>query len=223
MAQHSISAVVLGGALILATMVPAVAATCPAADPPKVRVVSDLPPPNIRHALTRPRIGALGGNGHMTSDRRHAGLTQAKTHFTVRPTLAFAKLSDGTICAQVRDVEAKWEMTTLQVDVAVEYGKGSCPYTEILRHENEHVAIAQRNFRAAEQSLKRDLAALAARVRPFAVSRDGTQRAAKDMAERFMAAAEPALEKYRSDTRRANAAIDTPESYRAVSARCKDW
>lgn len=223
MAHLTTSAAVL--VLVLAALWPgsAGAAACPAGGDPRLRLQVDLPPADIRHTLSRARIGALGGHGHMTSDRRHAGLTQAKTYFTVRPTLAFARRSDGTVCASLKDVEATWRMVQLQVDVAAEYQRGSCPYGEILRHENEHVTIAQTAFREAERRLRRDLATLAARTAPFVIRAADTRRAAQDMAARFMAAAEPALEKYRRDTAQGNAAIDTPENYRAVSARCKDW
>lgn len=208
---------------MLAMAAVARAETCPpgkaAAD---VQIVTDLPSPSYRHELTRPRIGALSGAGHMSSDRRHAGLTQTKTAFSVKPTLEFQRLPSGRVCASLRQVVVSWRMTQLLVDVAVEYRPGSCPYTEILRHENQHVAIAQRGFQAADQALRRQLGDMARRTQPFVI-RGTPQQAAQEVAARFLATAEPVLDTYRRDTGRENAAIDTPESYRAVGARCRDW
>lgn len=194
----------------------------PARRPAEVQVISDLPSPSYRHELNRARIGALSGAGHRSSDRRHAGLTQTKTAFTVKPTLEFQRLPGGRVCASLKQLVLSWRMTQLQVDVAAEYRPGSCPYSEILRHENQHVAIAQRGFQAADRSLRQQLGDMARRTQPFVIT--GTpQQAAHEVAQRFMAAAEPVLERYRHDTGRENAAIDTPESYRAVGARCRDW
>lgn len=211
-------------ALAFMVFAPAVAsAACPGGgEVPELRVVSELPPPDIRHALTRPQIGALGGHGHMSSDNRHAGLTQTKTAFTVKPTLGFTRLPGGGLCASLKQVEMSWRMTQFQVDVAAEYRRGSCPYEEILRHENQHVDIARRAFVEADRTLRRELGELARRLRPFAVQ-GTTNQAAQETAARFMTAAQPALDKYRRDTERENAAIDTLESYRAVAARCRDW
>lgn len=189
---------------------------------PAFQVSSDLPPPDYRHALTRPQIGALGGRGHMTNDRRHAGLTQSRTNFSIKPTLAFQRMADGSVCASLSKVEVIWRMVQLRVDVAAEYRRGSCPYEEILRHENQHVAIAQRAFAVADRSLRQELGETVRRFPPFTL-RVSTQQAANEVAARLMAQARPILERYERDTHRENAAIDTPESYRQVSGRCRDW
>lgn len=189
---------------------------------PAFQLDSQLPPPDYRHELTRPQIGALGGHGHMTSDRRHAGLTQTRTAFSIKPTLAFQRMADGSVCASLNQVEVSWRMVQLRVDVAAEYQRGSCPYEEILRHENQHVAISQRAFAVADRSLRQDLGETVRRFAPFTL-RGSTQQAAAEVANRLMAQAKPILEKYERDTHRENAAIDTPESYREVSARCRDW
>lgn len=207
----------------LVAMVPgaALAAGC-GAPVPAFRLSSDLPPPDYRHELTRPQIGALGGHGHMTNNRRHAGLTQTRTDFSIKPTLAFQRMADGSVCASLSQVEVNWRMTRFRVDVAAEYRRGSCPYDEILRHEKQHVTIHQRAFAAADRGLREELGETVRRFAPF-VLRGSSQQAANEVAARLMAQAKRILEKYERETNRENAAIDTPESYRAVSARCRDW
>ncbi|HLO75397.1 MAG TPA: hypothetical protein VK196_02950 [Magnetospirillum sp.] len=205
------------------TAAPAWGAACPApARNPTVRVVSQMPRPDYRHSLDRSQIGALAGHGRMTSDKSHAGLTRTDTSFTVKPILTFQRLGDGTLCASLKEVEANWRMTRLQVDIASEYRQGSCPYQEVLRHENEHVSIAQSYFTEADRGLKQDLTAFAQGMGAFVV-RGSPQQAAEDAASRFMRRAENVLDRYRRGTTRDNAAIDTPENYRAVSRRCRDW
>lgn len=189
---------------------------------PAFQVSSELPQPDYRHDLTRSQIGARSGYGHVTSDRRHAGLTQTRTNFSIKPTLSFRRLADGSLCASLNQVEMSWRMVQFRVDIAAEYRRGSCPYEEILRHENQHVAIHQRAFAMAERSLRQELGEAARRFPPFTL-RGSTQQAASEVAARLMAQAKPILERYERDTQRENAAIDTPENYRRVSARCRDW
>lgn len=209
------------GALVLA--MPAVArANCPTGGTPEVRVLSDLPPPDYRHHLTRSQIGALGGHGHMTSDRSHAGLTRTQTSFSVNPMVQVRQMGNGQLCVSLQRVEVNWRMVEFIVDVAAEYRRGSCPYEQILTHENQHVDIAQRAFTAADRSLRQQLGELARRQQAF-VFRGTPQQAANQMAQQFMALAKPILEQYDRETRRQNAAIDTQENYRAISSRCRDW
>lgn len=213
-------AVMLG--VMLASPVAAQTATCTATGPASLKVATDLPPPVYRHRLTRSQIGALEGRGHMTSDQRHAGLTQTWTAFTINPNVESRQVSKGVICVSVRQVEVSWRMAQFLVDIAAEYRQGSCPYGEILRHENQHVAISQTAFTTADRTLRQQLAE-AVRRQPAFLLRATPQQAAQHVADQLMAVARPILEQYNSDTRRQNAAIDTQESYRAVSARCRDW
>lgn len=213
--------IVMAALLMLAA--PA-AATCPPpgieiAQPP-VHLATELPVPTYANTLSRKQLAAIGhGN---TLDSHHAGLTQTRTAFTVRPNLRFFRLSDGKICAQVTEIQASWRATQLQVDIAREYRTGTCPYREVWEHENQHVQIAKDQFAIAEQKLRSRLAIQAAAARPFVIT--GTpDQAAREVAARMMAAMQPVLESYRVESERANAAIDTQENYRRVTARCADW
>ncbi|MBX9635468.1 MAG: hypothetical protein K2X44_10860 [Magnetospirillum sp.] len=188
--------------------------------PPRVRLAADVPVPDYRNTLTRKQLAAIGhGN---TLDSHHAGLTQTRTAFSVKPSLRFFRLSDGRICAQVSEIEASWRATQLQVDIAREYRAGTCPYREVWEHENQHVAIARTQFAIAERNLRSRLSEQAAGLRPFIIP--GTpDQAAREVASRMMAAMQPALDSYRVESERSNAAIDTQENYRRVTARCADW
>ncbi|MBC7952994.1 MAG: hypothetical protein H7Z12_14400 [Rhodospirillaceae bacterium] len=203
---------------------PADAVTCPSPGKeiaqPTVRLATELPVPTYANNLNRKQLAAIGhGN---TLDSHHAGLTQTRTAFSVRPSLNFFRLSDGKICAQVTEVEASWRATQLHVDIAREYRVGTCPYREVWEHESQHVQIAKDQFAIAEQKLRSRLAVQAGAMRPFIIS--GTpEQAAREVAARMMAAMQPVLDAYRVDSERANAAIDTQENYRRVTARCADW
>lgn len=214
---------VVGGVLMAALLpVNAMAAACPAGPEPELRVIGQMPTPDYHHDLTRPQIGARAGAGHMTSDRRHLGLTHIDGRFTVRPTVGFRRMADGTICASVKAVEFKWWIADFRVDVAAEYRGGSCAYDNILRHENAHVAIWQRAYSGADRDVRPALSEALRRERAFAVH--STQQQAADMAaKRLNQTAKDVFDRYLAQARRENAALDTPENYRAEQRRCKDW
>jgi hypothetical protein len=196
---------------------------CPGAGvEPEVRLAVDLPPTTYQHVLSRTQIGQLSGRGNASPNQRHAGLTRTQTDFTVKPVVEFHRLPGGQICAAVKRVEATWRMTQLRVDVASEYSPQSCAYGEVMRHENQHVAVARRAFANAERALRADLRDLARRTQPFVI-RGTPEETAQQLATRFLAAGRPALDGYKRDSDRENGALDSPESYRAVSARCRDW
>lgn len=212
-------------ALVLAVLVPssALAAACGQAPPPAVTVVSQPMQPQYRHVLTRSQISALrSGRGHMTSDRSHLGLTHTQTGVSVKPTVAFYRQPNGTTCAALHQVEVVWQMVQFQVDIAAEYRPGSCPYGEITRHENQHVVIAQRNFAATERALRRDFTEQARRFPAFPL-RTGQQQATNEVAAHLLALARQIVDREERQMHGENAAIDTPESYRQVNARCRDW
>lgn len=199
------------------------AAECAPVRPPAVTILVQPMQPQYRHALSRSQISALrGGRGHMTSDRSHLGLTHTQTGVSVKPTVAFYRQPKGTVCAALDQVEVVWQMVQFQVDVAMEYRQGSCPYGEIMRHENQHVAIAQRNFAATERALRRDFTEQARRFPAFPL-RTGQQQATAEVAAHLLALARQIVDREERQMRGDNAAIDTPESYRQVNARCRDW
>ncbi|MGE5516687.1 MAG: hypothetical protein ACM31D_12785 [Bacteroidota bacterium] len=198
------------------------AAACPANPPAEIRVISSVPQPSYHHDLTRPQIGARAGSGHMTSDRRHLGLTSISHNYTVSPTVAFRRMPDGGICAWLKSVELALKVTQFRVDVAAEYRQGSCAYDEILRHENQHVAIDQRAYVAADRDMRTALADAVRREQSFQVHSTQDQ-AVKMVLNRLEAAVRPAFELHMGEARRANAAMDTQENYRAEQRRCKDW
>lgn len=211
-------------ALVPVVMAPgaALAAACPASPPADIRVVSQMPRPNYHHDLTRPQIGARAGNGHMTSDRRHLGLTSIAHSYSVNPTVAFRRMPDGGVCAWLKSVELTFQATEFRVDVAAEYRQGSCAYDEILRHENQHVAIHQRAYAAADRDMRAALADAVRREQSFQVHSTQDQ-VLKMVLHRLESAVKPAFDQHMGEARRANAAMDTQENYRAEQKRCKDW
>jgi len=209
----------------IAFSAPAFAQQCPPVgaqplpSPFPLVLTTDFAPTTYRNTRTKEELAALnpkGGGAH------HAGLTQSRTAFSVKPTLRFFSMPDGRLCAQLAKLEATWRVTDMMVDIVAQYRPGTCPYREVWEHENRHVAVIRRYFPETERALRIRMAELVAQLKPRIVSGSPDQ-AAKETSNYFLRGAEPLLARFQADTARDNAAIDTPESYRRVTARCADW
>lgn len=196
------------------------AAACAPDRPAELRFLSEPAKPAFRHDLTRAQLGALKAPG--TAGHSNAGLTHVQTGLTINPLVESFAMPDGSLCAHVRKVEVTYRMAKFLVDVAKEYQPGSCAYGETIRHEGQHVGIAQRAFAVADRAIRQRMAEQLQRDGTF-IFRGTPQQAATEAGNRLMAAARPALEQFDRDTGRENAALDSPQSYAAVTARCRDW
>jgi hypothetical protein len=159
------------------------------------------------------RGGALGGHP--------IGLTQSDLRTAYKAGVNTINLPSGQFCAALSSVEVALTYSRMDVYIDRRYREGSCEYQAIRYHEEQHV----RFFRDALESHKADIHALveaaARKVPPIVVDR--REQAPQILLKQVEATVKPSLDRMSSDSQRLNAAIDTPESYRAVMAQCGNW
>ena len=112
---------------------------------------------------------------------------------------------------------------SIEVYVAREYKRGSCEYKAVLRHEQEHVAIARRNLEKYKPKVRHALTSLLLPTpdRPIKLaSSEQNEEALQSLLARIL---DPVYQEMQEDLERAQAAIDTPESYAKVRAQCSNW
>lgn len=107
------------------------------------------------------------------------------------------------------------------VYVARRYRPDSCAFRAILEHEHVHLAINQQVLHDHRDRLRRDLRR-AVRMR-FPLFGTDLASLRRDAVEHLEDALLAALEPLWADRDERNAAVDTPDSYRAVHARCDRW
>lgn len=200
------------------------AATCPPpgfpAQAPTIGLTTQLAEPQLFNEVDRRGLTAQAGNS-LKGDKLEAGLTRTETEFRLVPTVTWIAMPGERHCLALARIEASWIQTKVRVDVAREYKPGSCQYREVKAHEMEHVRLTRERFQAQVPRLELALRQLLADTPPMVVT--DPEQAANRLTERLMARLQPLLAEFKAETGRANAAIDTPESYRAVSARCENW
>lgn len=210
--------------MVAVVTAPASAATCP---PPGisreagVTLTTAIAAPTYHNDLTRARITRQAGHPAGTT-AENSGLTRSRTAFSIRPRVTGYGVAGGPATCLVLDkVEARWQVTELRVDVASEYRPGTCQHREVLEHENQHVDITRDTFREFVPRMEARLKRAAAEIAP--ARRGDAQQVADRALERLRQAAGEVIAEFQATMRRRHAAIDTPENYRAVSARCDGW
>lgn len=188
---------------------------------PQVRLVTSIAPPVRRHDRSKGQLAAAAPT--LNRGRGEAGLTSSRAGYEVRPEVWVRQLDGGSSCVVLRSVEVDWRIAVLVIDIASDYPEGSCAYLATRDHENQHVMLTSEAFDRAAVELRRRLdEAVRAYDRPVVVAAPSAG-AAQAVAEQLQGVVQAVVEDYERDSRRANATIDTPASYAAVHARCRDW
>jgi hypothetical protein len=176
----------------------------------------------IRNDRSRGEITAAAGRQGVPSMMFNTGLTLSDTAIRLTPTVWRVDLGGGRSCLGVGKVEARWEIAEIVVDIAREYRPDTCQYQVVRRHEEQHVALTQAAFLAYVPKMQASLEDAVARV-PTLVTDDDPKRAARHLTDDLMRALQPVFGGYERERNARNAAIDTLESYRALTAKCKAW
>jgi hypothetical protein len=112
----------------------------------------------------------------------------------------------------------------MDVYISRDYPYGSCQYTAILGHEDTHVTINRRVFKKHLARLRTALRTdktLPLQGNPIRVS--SMAEGERIVSARVQAITQPVVRAMEAELRSENAKIDTPESYRKLSARCPTW
>ena len=185
----------------------------------KVDVTISIPKPPINRNLSSHQ---LTEKTFHDPNARILGLTIPD--LTIRTSVEHAtEERSGFYCYWLVSVEAELVYHSIEVYIAREYEPGSCEYRAILRHEQEHVAIARRNLEKYKPKVRYALTSLLLPTpdRPIQLaSLDETEPTFDALFNKVL---QPVYRDMQEDLTRAQAAIDTQESYARVRAKCFNW
>ncbi len=195
----------------------------PKPDAPKVEVAVTTPEPRVvdaTRAEIRRRIGGPSGNGrHAGGEAVTLGLTA--TQLAARADYELTKVTrrDGSECVALARIAARLANEDVTVLVDRRYKAGSCERKAVLAHEMEHVRIGNEVLREWEGRTRERLRTVADRWAGRWVAAGEARRIDKEIS----AAVSDLVRRIEADSRRRNARIDTPASYREVQRRCRSW
>lgn len=185
--------------------------------PFSIDVVVEIPPAPIDHSRSIAELNPNNPHGAMQA----IGL--AASDITAQSSGKYGFRDNGDHkCFWVEHVEVRVVYRSMQIFIASEYKKGSCPYAKILRHEREHVTIARRNLTRFEPRIRSALASLSVPKagQPIRIGPNDNPRA--ELSRLFNKLVAPVLEDMMADLSASQAKIDTPKSYAKVRRGCRE-
>ena len=147
------------------------------------------------------------------------GLTTAETATQAKFRLRTVTKPDGSRCIALEGIEGKVTDHGATVLIDRSYRHGACQYDAVLAHEREHVRInadaTRRIGRLLDERLKDIVQRWGRRWLMHGDTRPIEQEVENAIAEASRLA--------RKEADRRHRAIDTPEAYAEVQARCDSW
>ncbi len=167
-----------------------------------------------RYFLKQQRASFTGQ--HVTT-----GLTTAESTYQIETRYSSSKLANGQVCAWLTGANLDLGFRHMTVYVAQEYKAGTCEYKAVLDHEQEHVAIYQRLLKDYSRKIQQAVARSAQNL-PSVTGATAAQ-AGKQLQAQLSNAAKAVMHDMNLAMEREHGRLDSPASYRATQARCRNW
>ena len=130
----------------------------------------------------------------------------------------------GQFCVGLADVDIKLYYPVLTVYIDKKYEPSSCEYQIIKSHENYHVAVAQQAMSFYKKDVEQAAYKALERQMPKVVtSQQNIQATVNQLSDAILNDLNPVIQHINQKLVEKNAAIDTPEMYKATTAKCSDW
>ncbi len=192
----------------------------------KIDVDVDIDPGVVRYDNGRSLIEVSRMAGLPTSvgarpARHAAGLTRSAYEQKFMVDVASVDVGGGWQCADIRKVWAHIRFTALDVFIAREYKPGSCAYTKVREHEDNHVKISREALMRHRPNFERALRRIVAQIGPIR-ARSGDE-AANIAADRIEKRLQPVFSAFEKSLRESNAVFDSPAEYMRLHKSCSKW
>ncbi len=201
----------------------AMAASCPDATAPRVTATLTQDPVHQDRLLgirDLKKLYATTDNGTVAETPGHfpLGLTVTDARYDMNVEALVSTLSDGTICAALKELTVHVRFADVKVHVARELPYGSCIEHEVLAHENRHVAVDRDLVQGWQPNLQQAVEKAARNLGSLTVTSARNGPAA--LGDRLKPALESAMNQLLAERARRQAEVDSPEEYARFSHVC---
>lgn len=211
---------VIGAPAALAAQAP----TCPPYTSPIVLdFKTQMPPATYNRNLNVAGIRNLFSNRGQAAGGPHSralGITAVETILSLRAASRLVPRQNG-YCVYLTSVDADFGWQRLQVFIASELKSGSCGYSAVLDHENQHVAINRETATQFAPRVRARLEELLKAQKPVFVRDTGP--ATDAILDQIKNRSAPVVNDFAEMLAARQAVIDTAKNYSATSALCADW
>nr|WP_298686284.1 hypothetical protein [uncultured Dongia sp.] len=188
------------------------------AAPPVVSVRAEINPASYDFTRGIAQLSADGNSvapRHLPEFKYTLGTTAMASNPQWETTFSTRTRSDGTLCWKVERLQITVKVHT-KVYIATEAVKGSCLWTETMKHEAKHVKIDQTIFPRLADTIRPSIVRKIARTH-FAQNQAQAERDADKL---MRTAIEGAIESFLRKRNKTQLSIDTAEEYSYISHVC---
>lgn len=152
------------------------------------------------------------------------GLTVTPSPMTDIKTTSQVRQTGDSACVQVSNVEFTIKYETITVYIDKKYPKGSCNFKVTKEHEDYHVAVFQQAIEFFKPDIEKALKNAVREIKPEKVYSDKQASVViQKQKNQIYNKLKPVIEHINKKIVEKNYAIDTPESYKKTTKRCKKW
>ncbi len=183
--------------------------------PYEVKVRMEFPPASINHDLSIEKLTG-GFHGNVRGMMVGRGEVKFATEYSVVP-------FGNKFCFWVQSIPVTLRYPSIKIYIAKKYDTRSCQYRAILDHEKDHVRVARDNLERYAPRMRSALTSLlipTGRAPEVVASPEQAKREVDALARKLLG---PVVKYMFADLHKAQAAVDSPESYRRLFRRCRNW
>ena len=149
------------------------------------------------------------------------GLTLTTFSYEVSPKVIAYPMKGGRYCAIPTEIRIKMGYPKFEILIDRRYRRGTCQFNAIRDHENEHVDLYLDTLDRMTPWLESRILGQVQRIKP--ITETSPDRAAEYFTRILMKTIGAAAKKLSTKAARANARIDTVQSYQLIQSQCARW
>lgn len=190
---------------------------------------SEKPKFSVKTASTKTRYIRGESARHLTSRAGHqgnsvGGLATSEMGVKVVPQFEIQE-HKGRFCVALKKMKVVWLLKP-EIYIASNFQKGSCEYSAVLAHEQEHLRRTRKFVRRYAPKFKKKVKKISktmpTQMGPFNRRAD-VEKAMDDMLQNMLMRSMGYLEGIMPILVDWQAKVDTPEEYAKVFKKCKNW
>jgi len=201
------------------------ASVCQAPSPPRVQVLVLDPQPVISTSKSLKQINASAiGHGLVQKGKMAMGTTESETQSDMNIQFAWQERRAGSkvvTCVSVQSMKVRFGHSKLLVSLPREYGRGTCQYKVVHRHEMAHVEVNRGAVRKYAAILRSEIIQDLQRA---GIQQTSTMsRGTKFFEKRLRAVMNDVTGRFNQEIKVLHGRIDAPNSAYAAQGACRSW
>jgi len=196
--------------------------SCPTAPFPTINIQVLDPQHTLSTSKSLRQINSMANlKGLHQKGKTTHGMTQSLVEASMSAKFTGLKEPRGPVCISLSDLKVQFGHRKLLVHLPREYGRGSCQYNVVLRHEMAHVNVNRGAVRKYAAILNSELRLDIQRSRTLKTTT--MMRGKQIFQKRLRAIIKAVMDRHTKEINTLHAKIDAPDSPYLADGKCASW